>query len=201
MRLWLPPGGLLVVSVSVLAGSYLRGGIADATAQVPVSVEAGILTQVLHPPGERPRARAAVILPHALEDIWAVLTDYDHYGDICPYMHGTDVEHAGDGRCQVTAHGETLLGGQVAFELRVRPEQELRRYVLAWEDTGGPVVNRGQWILTPAGEGRTLLELEQEIQVGAWPSFAVRAITRQRLRESLGLLRQRLSNGPTGRSW
>jgi hypothetical protein len=198
-RTWLG-GGLLAVMVLTLVGLFVRSLQADPIACVPASVEEGIVGQIFQRPGEAPVARCAVVLPHDLEEVWQVLNDYEHYGDICDYIHGARVTPEADGQCTVQADGDTLLGGRLPFAVRVRPERDLEHCVLSWETAGGPVANRGRWVLTRVADG-TLLEVEQEVAVGAAPAFMVRAITLRRHKESLRRLQARLADGPSGKPW
>src|SRR4051794_14215420 len=80
-------GGLLVVLVILFAWGLLLGLRADTEPRIPASAADGIVCQVCQPPGEPVYARCAVILPYQLEEIWAVLTDYEQYGDICSSIH------------------------------------------------------------------------------------------------------------------
>jgi hypothetical protein len=131
-----------------------------------------------------------------------VVTDYDNYGDICSCIQAGQIVHEPDGRCLLEAKAESGLTTRVPFEVELRHEQELFRRVSAWDQASGDVlVNRGKWVLTPAGKGQTLLVLSLEVQVRGIPTFFLRNQSLYRLRQVVLGVERRLRTGGTGKKW
>lgn len=195
------PAVLLGLALIALAAGFARAFKVDDAPRVPTASEEGIVAQVCQPPGEAIHARCAVVLPYGLEEIWAALTDYEHYGDICVCTSSAQIADGAAGACRIAAQGDTFLGGRLPFEIDLEQQQDLNRYRMKWTDTGGDVGNRGEWVLTANGPGQTLVELNQEVEVHPAPTFMVRAILLPRMRQTVVNLERRLLDGPSGKPW
>jgi hypothetical protein len=203
LRRWLLlPGALLTVVLLLGAGLYVRGTWAETQPRMPADPEEEPVCQVLQLPGEEPCVRCAALLPYPIEQVWDVITDADHFGDICPYIQSAEVQYDPDHRCQIEARVQTGLPFTLPFGVEVRNQQELDRFVSRWDRTGGEVlVNRGAWVLTPRGPGMTLLELTMEVRVRTYPTFFLRNYSLQRLPQVIRTVQRRLASGGPGKPW
>ncbi len=192
------PAALLVAA---LGAAFVRGTWAEAPRD-PAGPAAGPVCQVCPAPGGGKEVRCAARLPFPLESVWEAVTDYDHYGDICECLHAEEVCHEPDGRCRVAARARSLLGVEVPFAVELRHEQNLDEYAVCWDQPAGRVVvNRGRWLLRPAGPSETLVSLSLEVQVQGVPTFVLRNLSLGRLRDVVLAVERRLRDGPSGRTW
>jgi ribosome-associated toxin RatA of RatAB toxin-antitoxin module len=143
-----------------------------------------------------------MVLPYSLDQVWAAVTDYDNYGDICPYVHAGEVTHDPNGTCHIEGGAVSSVSGDIPFAADVRHEQLLDRYFTTWDQPSGNVlVNRGHWILTPEGRSDTLLELTLEVQMRNVPTFILRNISMHRLPEVVRAVEYRLRTNAAGKKW
>jgi hypothetical protein len=98
---------------------YVRGTWADHEPRTPGSVAEGPVSQLYQPAGGHTRVRGAILLPYPREKVWAVVTDYEHYGDFLPYLTNIDVERVKDG-CHMTGQAKSALRGYWDFAIDVR---------------------------------------------------------------------------------
>jgi hypothetical protein len=193
----LPPA----LVVGALGAALVRGGWAEAPRDPPAPT-AGPVCQVCPAPGGGKEVRCAARLAYPLDRVWEAVTDYDHYGDICECLHADEVHHEPDGRCLVAARARSLLDGEVPFAVELRHQQNLDEYSVSWDHADGRVtVNRGRWVLRPAGPSETLVSLSLEVQVRGVPTFILRNLSLHRLRDVVLAVERRLREGPTGKTW
>jgi hypothetical protein len=192
------PAALLVAA---LGAALVRGTWAEAPRDPP-GPAAGPACQVCPAPGGGKEVRCAARLPYPLDRVWEAVIDYDHYGDICECLHADEVRHEPDGRCLVAARARSLLAGEVPYAVELRHEQHLDEYAVSWDQPSGRVVvNRGGWLLRPAGPSETLVSLSLEVQVRGVPTFILRNLSLHRLREVVLAVEKRLRDGPSGKTW
>jgi hypothetical protein len=118
--------------------------------------------------------RCAAVLDFAPEEVWATVTDYDHFTEIFPTVAESQVTAAGEGRFRHTGVAITALGNW-PFEIDVRNERDGETYRSSWEGAKGDVtLIRGGWTMTPAGAGKTLLVYTSEVEIKKYPNFIVR---------------------------
>jgi hypothetical protein len=87
----------------------------------------------------------------------------------------------------------SALPGWWPFEIDIRQEQSPDGWSAGWDQPGDPVrVNKGGWLLTPAGEGQTLLVLYLETEVRGTPTFLIRNVYLHRLKEVLRAVGRRV---------
>jgi hypothetical protein len=196
---------VLLVALTPLLGLgllFARGTWADDVSRDPPPGDASPTVQILrHSDGSR-QVRAAIRLAHPPDQVWQAITDYEHYGDLCSFIHGAKVEHGPDG-CRVQARADTTLPGGLPFAMTMTHRQELFEYTSTWDEASGAVrVNRGGWHLRPAGDGtESLLALSVEIQVRGVPTWLIRNLWRGRLAHAVVAVRKRLVDGPSGKPW
>jgi hypothetical protein len=195
------PVVLLLLLVLTTLGGWVRGTWADDMPRTPASVAEGPVCHVYEDAVGK-QVRCAIRLPFALDEVWAAITDYEHFGDICPYLHGTRIEQDPDGRCRLESRVESLPSGQIPFAVEMRHEQQLFQYVSCWDQADGNVlVNRGRWELTPLGPRETLLAVSMEVEVRGVPTFILRNISLERLPVVALAVSRRLETGPTNKEW
>jgi uncharacterized protein YndB with AHSA1/START domain len=150
------------------------------------------VSQVYQAPDGGKRVRAAVVLPYPREQVWKVVTDYPHYGDFLPYLGDLEVTPTESG-CHMKGQARSALPGWWPFEIDIRQEQSPDGWSAGWDQPGDPVrVNKGGWLLTPAGEGQTLLVLYLETEVRGTPTFLIRNVYLHRLKEVLRAVGRRV---------
>ena len=192
------PAALLV---GALGAAFVRGAWPEE-GRDPAGVADGPVCAVCRTPGGGKEVRCALRLPYTMDRVWEVVTDYDHYGDVCDCIRADAVRHEPDGRCRLAARARSLLAGEVPFAVELLPEQNLDEYVISWDRPDGRVlVNRGRWRLRPVGRAETLVALSLEVQVRGVPTFVLRNLSLHRLREVVRALERRLRDGPSGKTW
>lgn len=192
------PAALLALVLAAGAAAYVRGTRADAQPRDPAAVADGPVSQVFQSPDGGKQVRAAVLLPYPREQVWKVVTDYEHYGEFLPYLADLEVT-PGDGGCHMKGQAKSALPGWWPFEIDVREAQTPQRWSATWDQAGDPVrVNKGGWELTPAGEGQTLLVLHLETEVRGTPTFLIRNVYLHRLKEVLRVVAQRVQAQAAG---
>jgi hypothetical protein len=179
-----------------------RGTWADERPRLPERVEDGAVCHVCESPGQGKHVRCAMLMPFAMEEVWAAITDYEHLGDVCPCLDFRAVEREPDGTCRVRATASSGLPETVPFDLEVRHEQNLFQYVSSWDQPSGDVtVNRGSWTLTAKGPSLTLVELAVEVQMNHVPTFVLRNINLRRVAETVRGVDERLRTGSPAKKW
>jgi len=147
--------------VLLLAGTallYVRGTVATEAPLAPTRPADGVQVQ-LHQGAQGPQIQAAVVVAHPVADVWAVVTDYEAFGEVFEPplwdLQLTEIDWSADRR-------ECTLRGQAASRLLTVPvdvtvvhslrEDGVR--IASWDDGGGERVNRGRWVLTPLARAR-----------------------------------------------
>src|SRR5690242_17135130 len=124
---WL--GGMVALGLGLaMLTVVVRGTRADTEPRDPASTEDGPICQVFEDDSGK-QVRCAIRLPFSLDEVWAVITDHDHLGDVCPYLHRTRVEPQPEGPCRLQTAVDSTLGGQVPFTVQMQYQQELDEYV------------------------------------------------------------------------
>jgi ribosome-associated toxin RatA of RatAB toxin-antitoxin module len=191
-RWLLVPAALLALVLAAAAVAYARGTWADTRPHDPASPADGPVSQVYQAPDGGKEVRCAVLLPYPREQVWKVVTDYEHYGDFLPYLADLEVTPA-EGGCHMKGQAKSALPGWWPFEVDIRQEQTAERWSAGWDQPGDPVrVNKGGWVLTPAGEGQTLLVLHLETEARGTPTFLIRNVYLHRLKEVLRAVGRRV---------
>src|SRR4051812_19967233 len=83
---WLAIPVLLLVAVLAFLGwAYVRGTSAERAPRNPTNSAEGVIAQILEPQEGIKQVRLATVVDFPLEEAWAVITDYDHFGEIFPH--------------------------------------------------------------------------------------------------------------------
>jgi hypothetical protein len=188
-----------VLLTAFLIGAAVRGSWTEAVRD-PAPGE--VVRQILRTPEGSKEVRCAARLPFALEEVWEVITDLESLGDVCCCVHADRVEHRPDGDCFIEARANSIMSGQVPFTARMHAGRSLDQYVWSWDNPSGKIlVNRGRWVLRPAGPTETIVALSLEIEVDGVPTFLLRNLSLCRLRDILERLERRLRDGGPGKKW
>ena len=140
------------------------------------------------PAGPRrwPRNRSlAILLPYPVEDVWAVVSDYDKYGDLLPYLNDITAEKIGDDEYRMKGQAKSVIRGYWPFEITIHQAKKTDGGRISWDEssTNGEVrLNRGSWLLTKHGDNETLLVLSLEAEVQSTPTFLLRNFFLYRLK-------------------
>jgi ribosome-associated toxin RatA of RatAB toxin-antitoxin module len=189
---------LLAVLAGVVGYLAWRGTRADEKPHDPSRAEDDPVSQVYQPPGDTKRVRAAMILNHPRDKVWAAVTDYAHYSDFLPYLKDVVAEKTPDGY-HLTGQAKSIFPGYWPFAIDVRQEPSEALSAVRWNERGGGKVrvNSGSWEVIPRGKDQTLLVLSLEAEVDNIPSFVLRNVFLYRLKHVLRQVDRHL-NAPAG---
>jgi hypothetical protein len=176
------PAAFIGVVMVLLTWGIIRGSWADPEARNPTSTTDGVVTQLFQTAEGRKQIRAAVIVNASADRVWKVVTDYDHFSDVFPNISTSKGVRDPDGRWHVTGEVRTIVGSW-PMDLHVQHEESAERSVASWDEPHGAwKVNRGSWVVTPHGNGETLLEYNLELKISPFPDFVVRAALLEQLK-------------------
>jgi uncharacterized protein YndB with AHSA1/START domain len=185
-------GGLALL---LMLAAYIRGTWADTAPRNPTSPADGVVCQLLQTPDGAKQVRCAAVLDAAPESVWRVVTDYEHFPEVFPTIATATARPLGDGRNHLTFGLSTPIG-QLPVEAEIRHEETPDRFVASWDQPSGQVVvNRGSWVVTPAGSGRTLLVYTLDVKVRPYPDFVVRNVLLSRQPSIVDAVRRRVTGG------
>ena len=169
------PLGLLFLVTAVIAWLAVLGTWAETEPRDPKLSSEGIITQLLKV-GDGKQVRAATVINHPIDDVWAVVTDYEHFSEIFPHVCHTDMDRLGDGSCRLSGAASAGIFGEWPFHVHIKHQQSPDAYVASWDEPFEDLkVNRGSWTLKPLDEDRTLAVYALETKVGKYPDFIVRS--------------------------
>jgi len=171
---FLIPGIVLGVLLLLLAAAVVRGTWADSEPKDPAGPEDGVVCRLYRPPGGEWQVRCAVVLEQPLEEVWAAVTDYDHFGEIFPTLKSVDeVERRPDGSVRLTGEARSAIGTW-PYDIVVTHARDPGRRVASWEGGSGRVrVLRGSWEVKLASRRRTLLVYASHVEIKGYPDWLV----------------------------
>jgi uncharacterized protein YndB with AHSA1/START domain len=168
------PSVILGTLALFLVGLVIRGTWADAAPRNPKTVEDGIICHLYQDPDGHKQVRCAMILEHPIDEVWAVVTDYDHFAEIFPTVESGTAEYLGKGHYRWTGVVTSAIGDW-PIELEVHNVEGKEKMVASWHGTGeGVAFLEGNWTLWPTDKGQTLLVYTSEVELNRLPSFLVR---------------------------
>lgn len=166
------PLSFALLTVLALLIIWIRGTWATTEPYDPQRSDEGIVTELVAV-GEARQVRCAVVVDRPLEDVWAAVTDYQHFPQIFP--HVTRAETRTDGDLVELDGTLTTPIGAWDFAARLHHAHSPERATVTWDDSGADLrVNRGSWVLTRLDQEHTLLVYTLEIELPNYPSFLVR---------------------------
>jgi uncharacterized membrane protein len=188
--------GALAFLGLVFVGLYLRGTRVSTTPLFPRPA-AGPVRQ-LGQGRDGPRVEAALVIERPLDEVWAVVTDYAHFGEIFhPPLWTLRVDEVtpldGD-RYRLRGEAVSRLSRfPIDVTIEHRTEQDAR--IAAWDASaqdGGGAINRGRWVLLPLGPSRTQVVYEAEVRAPGYPAFLVNDLLLSEVGTLLTAVRDRL---------
>jgi hypothetical protein len=189
--------GVAALLAAVLVWLVVRGTWADTAPRNPQSSAEGAVAQLYQEPDGRKLVRAALVIDRPADEVWKVVTDYDHFAETFPYERSLQGEREPGDRYHLSGVLHSQLYGDWAFDVRVRHEETAEGRVASWE---GPTpdlpVHRGSWTVTPLGPDRTLLALAVEMQLRGYPQFWTHNILLNRVKPMVRAVDQRLKTRP-----
>lgn len=181
---FLIPGILLTVIVLVIVGAVIRGTWADTVAQNPSQSSEGVLRQVFQDSEGHKSVRCALVIDAPVGKVWSVITDYDRFNEIFPYVSKSHATQDADGRWHLQGENDARMLGKWPFEVRVKHEETKDKFVASWDEPSHDLlVNQGSWTLTPLDDRHTLLVYRLEVQTRQFPTFTIRNVLLTKLPE------------------
>jgi len=172
---FLLPGILLALVALLVVWAVVRGTWADDRPRDPTSSADGVICRLYRTPEGRTVVRCAAVLDFPAEQVWATVTDYDHFAEIFPTLESSQAAPEGENRYRLSGVAITALGSwpfeigvrhEQAFVIGVPHEQVVGKRTASWEGAKGDVtLIRGGWAVTPAGAGQTLLVYTSEVEI------------------------------------
>jgi uncharacterized membrane protein len=178
------PSFLLGLILAVFLWAYIRGTWADTQVRNPKTAADGIITQLYRTPEDKIQVRCAVIVEAPPEKVWEVVTDYDDHPKFLPYVSEVRVTGKEGSKWHLVGRAHSSLWGDWAFEADVVQKEDPRKgdYRAFWEEHGEDILtNRGEWTVSAAGEGKSLVVYSLQLEVRKYPSFLARNILLDRL--------------------
>jgi hypothetical protein len=178
------PAIFISVAVLLLLVAVIRGNWTDAERRNPSSAD-GVVAQILRTAEGRKQIRCATIVASSPEQVWKVVTDYDHFSEIFPNIGASKGVRDPDGRWHITGEVRSIIS-RWPMDLHVRHEESAPKFVASWDEPYGSwKVNRGSWVVTQHGPDESLLEYNLELKVSPFPDFVVRAVLLDQLKPVL----------------
>lgn len=117
------------------------------------------------PDGTLP-VRCALVLNSPREQVWSVITDYDHYTQIFPYLTECSGARLDDTRYHLTAVASSPLYLSWPFTATISHSKNEPQWKTTWNDASGKITTeRGSWTLTALDANRTLLAYTLELRI------------------------------------
>lgn len=184
---------LLALVAGFLAWASVRGSWADTVAKDPRSPADGTVCQLYQSPDGHKQVRCALLVDAPVEQVWAVVTDYEHFDEIFPYLQSTHAVREADGRYHLTGTAAAPVYGSWTFDTHLTHREGPPVYVVSWDEPGAELTcNRGSWTLTPTGPNQTLIVYLLELEVRHFPRFAVRNVLLDRVPAVVSAVAKRL---------
>jgi uncharacterized protein YndB with AHSA1/START domain len=185
------PTVFIGVVVGLLIWGIVRGNWTDAHPSNPSSASDGVVTQLLRNSEGRIQIRAAMVVKVPPENVWKVVTDYDHFADVFPNISTSKGIREPDGRWHLTGEVRSIVG-RWPMDLHVQHEESASKFVASWDEPHATwKVNRGSWVVAPHGNRESLLEYNLELKVSPFPDFVVRAVLLEQLRPVMKVVANR----------
>lgn len=141
-----------------------------------------------------PGATRSIVVNSPIEKVFAVVTDYDRYGEFIPEVRRiTTSNRRGN---EIDVHYEIEIVKRIRYSIRMKEEKPTR---LSWTFIEGEIMkdNKGSWVLSPAGEGKTNVTYNVELALGLLvPKKIVNMLTDQGLPKMLEGFKKHVESQP-----
>lgn len=186
---------LVLVLIVILV---IRGSWSETTIHNPTTSAEGILRQLYQAPDGHKEVRCAAILDSAPEKVWEVITDYQHFQDIFESrlwsMKVTSTEQDQDSKFHLVGEVNSKFG-KWPIDVHITHSKTPEKYIASWDQPFGQVlVNRGNWTITPAGEGKSLLVYTLQTEVNPFPKFFTNTVLLAQSKQVIKAVERRLKN-------
>lgn len=149
---------------------------------------------------------AATVIAAPLQDVCAVLQQYDQYPAFMPNTQSTQVSQTAASHSMIDVTLKLPMGKIKKYRLRMEPKVSKTSCVLAWKQQPWPGVKQeetiadtsGQWQLTPAGPGRTAVRYSVYTDPGPIPfglGWIVDSLSKDSIPQTMEAVRKRASKG------
>ena len=207
------PGLVLVALGGLLIRDAWRA--MPSSAEDPSSPDQGVHCAVRRLRDGTWPVRCVLILNQPRDKVWAVLTDYEHYPQIFPYVRTVQGKRESATRYHLDAVASSPIYSTWPFSVTIEqagPESPTggdvaRPWALRWDEPSGKLTaERGSWILSALGaDGRTvtgaaatpktLLAYNLDLKIAHVPRFLTTNVLLDHLPKVLLAVKQRLDNG------
>lgn len=188
---------LAVVLLIAAAWTWIRGSWAETVERNPTRADEGCLVQLLRTADGRVVVRAGEVLPYPADRLWSAVTDYEHFTEIFATLWWRYAEVTAspekDGVRHLLGKVDSAVGRwPVDIDIRHRVDPAERR--ADWDGSEAELpVNRGHWLVRPAGEQAGLLVLEVEVKVRRCPDVLVNNVLLSHLGSAIAAVREHLA--------
>jgi ribosome-associated toxin RatA of RatAB toxin-antitoxin module len=130
-----------------------------------------------------PGATRSIVVNAPIEKVFAVVTDYDRYGEFIPEVRKISTSNRNGN--EIDVHYQIEIVKKIRYSIRMKEEKPTK---LSWTFIEGEIMkdNKGSWVLSPAGEGKTNVVYNVELALGLLvPKSIVNMLTDQGLPKML----------------
>lgn len=194
---WLKIASLVsALFLTLLIGVLIRGSWAETVIKNPTDSSQGILRQLYQNPEGKKEVRSAAILDYPPDKVWGVITDYKHFQDIFGSrlwsMEVSAAEEDKDGKIHLTGKVNSKFGTW-PIDVYITHNKTTEKYIASWNQPFGKVLtNRGNWTITPAEEGKSLIVYTLETEVDPFPTFFTNTVLLSQSKNIIKSVEQRL---------
>lgn len=134
-------------------------------------------------------ATRSIVINAPMEKVFDVITQYEKYGEFLSEVK--EVRTSGRQGNEVNVHYKVDVVKTIKYTIRAKEERPTR---MSWSFVEGEFMkdNKGQWLLEPAGEGKTQATYTVEMALGALvPKAVVNALVETSLPKMLEAFKRR----------
>jgi ribosome-associated toxin RatA of RatAB toxin-antitoxin module len=200
-RWLLIPAGLCLAMLIAAGILYANGTWADSEPRNPASVGDRPISHIYEPAGGHKQVRCAILLPHTVDEVWDVLTDYSKYHEFLPYLANVETESVNENEVKMKGQARSIFQGYWPFEIIIHQQKSADGGRIWWDEQTPDAevqINRGGWTLTKHGDKETLLVLSLETEVKGTPTFLLRNFFRYRFKQVVRAVDQAVQRRKAG---
>lgn len=211
------PGLVAIAAASLLCRDVVRA--MPSSADDPTQPSQGVHCAVRKLRDGSTPVRCVLILDHPRERVWSVITDYERYPQIFPFVRAVKGRREGPTRYHLDAVASSPLYSTWPFRVTIEhvggpdhpdAKDRARPWSTRWDDPSGKLTTeRGSWILAALGPDsrtvtgsapapRTLLAYTLDLKIAHVPALVTDNILMDNLPKVLLAVKQRLDAGAKG---